>query len=374
MKLCKNCKTELEDNQKFCYHCGSNEFEAIENVISDSEEEISVQPKNVIESDLSKSIDGNQVGAVVDSNVVKKSKNKKKLVKIIVPIVAAMALIVASLGIFSLVNYNNFRPYREMLEKLESSDFIYYQEYDEISKFDFTETDAELNFFEKILNIRKVCEIRLTPHIYYLYDKDLVEDNEALYDLIAEEEDEEAYSVFPRYCELLIEENGDTKIVCGDDILFNINLDNDKNIVSVIYNDGYTQKEYINTHNDSDLKEKSETIISEYESYLGREMNADSYLYAAENASLYYNEYDIGSTIADFASERISNPEITIEAHRYDEKIYIVTVSGDWMYNSATVVFRYNSEENVSRIAKDSSQAFTWYIYEEFPSYAYFPM
>ena len=27
MKVCKNCKTALEDNQKFCHICGSNEFE-----------------------------------------------------------------------------------------------------------------------------------------------------------------------------------------------------------------------------------------------------------------------------------------------------------------------------------------------------------
>jgi len=381
MKLCKKCKTELEDNQKFCYHCGSNEFEPnIENVISESDEEIIVQPENVIEnpqSDLSKSIDGNQVGTVVDSNVVKKVKNKKKLVKIIVPIVAAIALIVASLGIFSLVNYNNFRPYREILGKLESSDFVYYQEYDEISRFDFTETDVGLNFFEKILNIRKVCEIRLTPHIYYLYDKDSVEDNEALYDLIAEEEDEEVYSDFPRYCELLIEENGDTKIVCDNETLFNINLDSERDIVSVTYNED--KKEYKNASIDKELGDKYASIIVEYDNYIIRNFNASDiftvaqYVSMASNVDIGVHGEDFVLDINDFISRCYENPEIEIEANRTDENLYFITVSGECSYydnqwfvkpfltRDATAIFCYDEEENKCWVEQDDENAFWFY-------------
>ncbi len=371
MKLCKHCKTELEDNQKFCYRCGSNEFKTVENMRSENNGEISVQSEseNVIEnpqSDVSKSSDGNHVVAVLDNNVVKKAKNKKKFVKIAVPIVAVIVLIVASLGIFSFVNYLNYRPYRELLEKLESNHFIYYQEYDEISSFEFTETDAGLNFFEKILNIRKVCEVRLTPHIYFLYDKDAVEDYEALYDLIAEEEDDEAYNDLPRYCELVIADNGGAKIVCDNETLFNVNLDKDKNIVSVTYEG---KKEYKSAGKDKKLGDKYVSIVEEYADYLIRKDHAEQYLSVAQTAPLYFEGSKF--TIADFITDRFYNDyEIEITAHRADENYCIVTVSGDCMIGMSgsyteTVkeIFLYNIEENECSLYHDDSGAFEWYYY-----------
>ena len=378
MKICKNCKAELEDNQKFCHSCGSNEFEATENIISDNDGKISVQPENLFEkpqSDLFKSIDGNQVGTVVDNNTVKKAKKKKKLVKIIVPIVAVIVLIVASLGIFSIVNYNNFRPYREMLGKLESGDFIYYQEYDEISKFDFTETDTELNFFEKILNIRKVCEVRLTPHIYFLYDKDEVGENEALYDLIAEEENEEIYNNLPSYCELVIDENSNAKIICDNETLFNINLDNDKNIVSITYNED--KKEYKNGIIDEELHDRFTNILLEYTNYLARDYHASDILHVAQYVSLSSEEdrtfWGIELNINDFVNNCYEDYKIEVEPQRTNESLYEIIISGEcsyydnqWFVNpfytdNAKVVFCYDEENNECWVEQDNDKAFFFY-------------
>lgn len=379
MKLCKHCKTELEDNQKFCYRCGSNEFKTVENMRSENNGEISVQSEseNVIEnpqSDVSKSSDGNHVVAVLDNNVVKKAKNKKKFVKIAVPIVAVIVLIVASLGIFSFVNYLNYRPYRELLEKLESNHFIYYQEYDEISSFEFTETDAGLNFFEKILNIRKVCEVRLTPHIYFLYDKDAVEDYEALYDLIAEEEDDEAYNDLPRYCELVIADNGGAKIVCDNETLFNVNLDKDKNIVSVTYEG---KKEYKSAGKDKKLGDKYVSIVEEYADYVARDANASKVLTAAQYVSMATETeravWGFELDINDFVNSCYEDPEIEVEPDRTEENLYYITVSGDcsyydnrWFTNpfyerEATVVFCYDEEKNECWEEEDNDKAFQFY-------------
>lgn len=283
-------------------------------------------------------------------------------------------MIVASLGIFSFVNYNNFLPYKEMLGKLENGDFIYYREYDELSRFDFTESVPELTFFEKLLNLRDVCEVGLTPHIYYLYDKDSVEENDDLYDLIAEEEDEEIYNEMPKYCELVIDENGNAKIICDNETLFNINLDNGKNIVSVIYNEYNT--EYIN---DTELNDKYKNLVGEYEEYLARNESAKDLLYIAEFAPLYYGDNSLDTTIADYVFDRVNNPQIKISANRSMNNVYRIIVTGDFLYNSdfsqnAVVLFEYDSERNISYVAEDPQEAFLWYIYDEFPSYAYYPM
>lgn len=359
---CINCGNELAENALFCTKCGASQAQSTQ----------PSNPENVIEipqSDLSNNTNGTCIAAVIDNNTVKKVKDKKQFFKIIVPIVAAIVLIIAVLGIFSIVNYNSFRPYREMLEKLESSDFVYYREYDEISRFVFSETDAQLNSFKKLLNIRKVCEVHLAPEIYYLFDEDTVEDNEDLYDLIAEEEDEEAYSDFPGFCELVIEENGEAKIVNGDEILFNINMDNDNNILSVTYNKD--EKEY---KNDSQLKEKYNMAIKEYLQYLNRNYSADDLLNAAINAPLYFGSYTV-DTINYFIYERVDNPEVTIEAHRWDENVYIVTVKGSCLFTmswnqpeyreDATVIFFYHQDTNESHVAQDSDQAFEWYYYSK---------
>lgn len=306
----------------------------------------------------------------------KMKSNKKKFVRILIPIPVVFFLIVLVLGIVSFVNYNANKPYKAIMDKLNSAEFIYYEEYEELSHFSFSEYDEDLNFFEKLLNIRKVYKVRLTPHIYFLYDKDSVEDNEALYDLIEEEEDEEIYNDLSGCCELVIEENGDTKLVCGDEILFNINVDNDKNIVSVTYNED--KKEYRNGSIDKELGDKYASIVNEYADYIARDANSSEVLAAARYAPLYYQGNRLDSTISDFVSKRVRNPEITIGAHRWDETVYCITVKGDCRYNSyyneATVEFYYYSDENGCRVARDPQEAFTWYIYEEFPSYAYFPM
>lgn len=79
MKICKNCKVELEDNQKFCHCCGSNESEVMNNVVSESAGKIVVQSEDVIKNpqrDLGTS-------------------NKKKIIIWISSIVAILIVIIA---------------------------------------------------------------------------------------------------------------------------------------------------------------------------------------------------------------------------------------------------------------------------------------
>lgn len=343
MKICKNCKAELEDNQNFCYRCGSNEFEKSENIVSENAERISV-----------------------------KTKNKKKLLKIIIPIVAVVLLIVGALATVSIVNYNNLRPYREILEQLESNRFIYYQECDEISCINFEKTDynSTSNFFEKLLNIKETCVI-YSRTIYHLYDKDAVEDNEALYDLIKEAEDGIPYS-----SELVIDDNGEARLVFYDQTDFNINLDNDK-IVSVTYSED--EKEYKNGSIDTQLGDKYTSIINEYTDYMAKNDDVADVFTVAQYVSLA-SELDIAVNgsgfildINDFIDRCYDNPEIKVEADRTENNLYYITVSGycsyydnHWFVNpfytrDATVVFCYDGNENDCWVERDDDNAFHLY-------------
>ena len=96
MKLCKNCKAELEDNQKFCHRCGSNEFDGINADFSNNSDE------NLKMAQTENNADN--INPAVTSSPVSKSipSDNAKLIKIIIAVVAVIIVIVAILTAIAL--------------------------------------------------------------------------------------------------------------------------------------------------------------------------------------------------------------------------------------------------------------------------------
>ncbi len=303
-----------------------------------------------------------------------KIKKKKSFIKTVIAVSAAIVIIAASFGIFSLVNYIKYTPYREMLSSLKDG-FIYYQEYEEISRLRFYEYTENLNFFEKVLNIKKNCQVKINPEIYFLYDENAVEKNEELKDLIYEEADAEIYNEIPDICELILE-NGEAELVYQNEIIFYINTNENNEAVSVTYNKpaDENQKEFINSASDTELFNKHFDIKMDYAYYKERTTVAESLLYdIIETASLdyAYNTF----RLTDFIYSRFDNPNIKIEAHRTDEHIYLITVSGNCLFTlhsydrpyrrEAAVVFGYDISEKECYVYNDRDDAFEWYYYSK---------
>lgn len=354
--FCKQCKNEISDNSVFCPFCG-----AANNKIS-------------IDNDTNSFAETININTVSDNKFVHKAKKKKGYIKTLIALFAVILLFIASFGIISLINYVKYTPYREMLSSLSSS-FIYYQEYEEISCFRFGEYTEDLNFFEKILNIKKSCQVEIVPSFYFLFDEDEVEDNENLRDLICEEEDEEIYNEIPDICELIFE-NGDAELVYQNEIIFYINANENNEAVSVTYNETASEnrKEFVNMFFDTELADKFTHMNSEYISYKTRTYEAESQLETIlKTALLFYvdNEFKL----SDFISERFNNPDIKIEAHRTDEDLYLITVSGNCLFTlhsydrpyreKAAVVFGYDISEKECYVYRDRDGAFEWYYYSK---------
>lgn len=348
--FCRQCGKEIPDTSPSCPNCG-----ALNHNIYGPDHE-------------------NKTENAADKKPVFKIKKKKSFIKTIITILAAIVIITASFGIFSLVNYMKYAPYREMLNSLKGS-FIYYQEYEEISCFTFQEYTEDLNFFEKILNIKKNCRVKIKPSIYFLYDENAVEKNEELKDLILEEEDAEIYNKIPDICELIFE-NGEAKLVYQNEIIFYINTNENNEVVSVTYNetDSENRKEFVNMFFDTELADKFTHMNSEYIIYKTRAYEAESLLYdIIENTSLYYANNTFSLT--DFIYNRFDNPDIKIEAHRTDENIYLITVSGNCLFTlhsydspyreKAAVVFGYDISEKECYVYRDRDGAFEWYYYSK---------
>lgn len=96
MKYCKNCKAELEDNQKFCHRCGSNEFDGINADFSNNSDE------NLKMAQTENNADN--INPAVTSSPVSKSitSDNAKLIKIIIAVVAVIIVIVAILTAIAL--------------------------------------------------------------------------------------------------------------------------------------------------------------------------------------------------------------------------------------------------------------------------------
>lgn len=349
--FCRQCGKEIPDSSPSCPNCG-----ALNHNLNGSDHENKAE------------------NAAADKNPVFKIKKKKSFIKTVIAILAAIVIIAASFGIFSLVNYMKYMPYREMLNSLKGS-FIYYQEYEEISCFTFHEYTEDLNFFERILNIKKNCRVEIKPSIYFLYDENAVKKNEELKDLILEEEDAEIYNEIPDICELLFE-NGDAELVYQNEIIFYINTNENKEALSVTYNetDNENHKEFINSAFDTELYDKYSNMLLERANYSMRTLNAEKLLYdIIETTSLYYANNTFRLT--DFIDNRFDNPDIKIEAHRTDENIYLITVSGNCLFTlhsydrpyrrETAVVFGYDISEKECYVYRDRDGAFEWYYYSK---------
>lgn len=109
MKVCKNCKAELEDNQNFCHLCGSSEFEYKENSVSDKNEntsglsEINEETQNsveIIQTDIQNTTANEKNVENLNSAIipaVKKtasSNNNNKTIIVVSAIVVIMIMII----------------------------------------------------------------------------------------------------------------------------------------------------------------------------------------------------------------------------------------------------------------------------------------
>lgn len=99
MKICKSCKTELEDNQKFCHRCGCNAFEESNAVFSNNND------KNPVIAEIGNNAD--HANSTVTPSVSKSiTGNNKKLIIIISAIVAVIIVIIAVVTVIELNSSN----------------------------------------------------------------------------------------------------------------------------------------------------------------------------------------------------------------------------------------------------------------------------
>lgn len=119
MKICKNCKAELEDNQNFCHKCGRKQLESADNYFSKNNDSIldtscEASNSNIVD-ELKNTINIESDKNIQDTNSkisYKKSVvNDNKLIIIIVSIVVCVFVVFVS--IYTAVMLNSSDEYEQ---------------------------------------------------------------------------------------------------------------------------------------------------------------------------------------------------------------------------------------------------------------------
>lgn len=146
MKICKNCKTELEDNQKFCHRCGSNEFEEVNSIISENRE---IVENSGIKSNAD-NIQNQTIRIVHDENINQNTvstakpitNNNSKLIILISAIIAVVVIIITAVTVSTLKSYNEITTTKPKTTN-RVSDNTYHSEEKQTEKSETKKTEPD---------------------------------------------------------------------------------------------------------------------------------------------------------------------------------------------------------------------------------------